>query len=60
MDTEFEKDCLNFILYTLCEKDAAALYECPNNITAAYDAMELFKDKIRKHPILFKLFFRIS
>lgn len=58
-DTKFEQDAMNFILYTLCEKDAGALYEDINNITAAYHAMSLFRANIQKHPILFKLFFKI-
>lgn len=56
----FEKDMMNFILYTLCDEDAGTLYYSPNNISATYTAMDSFKENINKHPLLFKWFFKIS
>lgn len=55
----FEGDMMDFILHTLADEKAEALYTLPNNITSAYYVMELFKNNVKKHPFIFKLFFKI-
>ena len=61
MDSQrsFEEDMMEFILYTLADENAEALYTLPNNITSAYYVMEMFKVKVKKHPFIFKTFFKI-
>lgn len=61
MDSQrsFERDMMEFILHTLADENADALYTLPNNITSTYYVMELFKEKAKKHPFIFKMFFKI-
>lgn len=58
--TEFEKDMMEFILYVLADENSAELYYLQNNITSAYYVMELFRKKVEKHPILFRLLFKVE
>lgn len=55
----FEEDMMNFILYTLADENAEALYTLPNNITSTYYVMELFREKIKRHPFIFKMLYKV-
>lgn len=61
MDSQrnFESDMMEFILHTLADENTEALYTLPNNITSTYYVMELFKEKVKKHPFIFKTLFKI-
>lgn len=57
--TKFEQDMMEFILNELVDNSSDVVYFGVNNISITYSTMEAFKAKIKKHPFIFRLFFKI-
>lgn len=56
---EYQSDMQKFIHEVLADENSETIYYAPNNITCTYTIMNMFVNKVKKHPIIFRMLFKV-